>query len=252
VTTDLVIPHRRPFLEKLNTSWRKRRLGRKPSPGDGREIRCRYFGADLMVSLDDEVGYEIAIHRFEWRELKMIIEACARLKPDVFIDVGANLGLYTCVLGHLGVVPRLIAFEPDRDNFARLKANLALNNLTARVETHEAAVGARFGMATLVPSAPANRGMSRIGSGEGAYDVRVMALDEVVPHIGRNIAIKIDVEGFEDEVLSGASQLLGRNGGYAQIEAHGEAAVSRLVARMAGYGWRFRDHYGLDARFEKP
>ena len=142
------------------------------------------FRRRFMVGLDDEVGYEIAIHRFEWRELKMIIEACARLKPDVFIDVGANLGLYTCVLGHLGVVPRLIAFEPDRDNFARLKANLALNNLTARVETHEAAVGARFGMATLVPSAPANRGMSRIGSGEGAYDVRVMALDEVVPHIG--------------------------------------------------------------------
>ena len=28
-----------------------------------------------------------------------MIEACERLKPRVFVDVGANLGLYTCVLG---------------------------------------------------------------------------------------------------------------------------------------------------------
>jgi hypothetical protein len=95
--------------------------------------------------------------------------------------------------------------------------------------------------------------MSRIGgeTADGSYEVAVLALDEVVPHIGRRIAIKIDVEGYEDEVLSGATQLLGRNGGYAQIEAHGEAAVARLIDRMAGFGWRFRDHYGLDARFEK-
>jgi FkbM family methyltransferase len=183
----------------------------------------------------------------------MLIEACRRLKPDVFIDVGANLGLYSCVLGHLGLVPRVIAFEPDRQNFARLNANLALNGLSDRVETHEAAVGARFGTATLLPSPAANRGMSRIGgeTADGSYEVAVLALDEVVPHIGRRIAIKIDVEGYEDEVLSGATQLLGRNGGYAQIEAHGEAAVARLIDRMAGFGWRFRDHYGLDARFEK-
>ena len=66
------------------------------------------------------------------------------------------------------------------------------------------------------------------------------------------LAIKIDVEGFENEVLSGATQLLGRNGGYAQIEAHGDEAASHLIDRMAGLGWRFRDRYGLDVRFEKP
>jgi FkbM family methyltransferase len=254
VTADFVIPLRRPFFEKLKTSWRKRRLGRKPLHGQGHDMRVRYFGVNLNVNLDDEVGYEIAINRFEWRELKMLIAACIRLKPDVFIDAGANLGLYSCVIGHLGLVPRVIAFEPDRENFARLKANLALNDLSDRVEVHEAALGARFGTAMLVPSASDNRGMSRIGAAgaDGSYEVPVLALDEAVPHIGRRIAIKIDVEGYEEEVLSGAVQLLGRNGGYAQIEAHGETAVARLIDRMAGLGWRFRDHYGLDARFEKP
>ena len=52
--------------------------------------------------------------------------------------------------------------------------------------------------------------------------------------------------------MTGAQQLLTRNGGYAQIEAHGDEAAARLTARMADFGWRFRDRYGLDLRFEKP
>jgi FkbM family methyltransferase len=246
------IPHRRPFFEKLNTSLRKRRVGRKRVAAE--PARCRYFGALFDVDLADEVGYEIAINRFEWRELKMMIEACERLKPDVFVDVGANLGLYTCVIGKTGLVPRLIAFEPDQENFARLAANLALNDLAGKVEAHAVAIGARAGTAVLAPSAPANRGMSRIGEAlaGNAYEVPMVALDDMVPHLERTIAIKIDVEGFEDEVLTGARQLLGRNSGYAQVEAHGDEAAARLSARMAGFGWRFRDRYGLDLRFEKP
>jgi FkbM family methyltransferase len=252
VTTSSAVPHRRPFLEKLNTSLRKRWFGRKP---DGsREARCRYFGVQLNVDLGDEVGYEIAINRFEWRELKLMIEACERLKPDVFVDVGANLGLYTCVMASTGLVPRVIAFEPDKENFARLSSNLALNGLTTRVESHEVAVGARPGTATLIPSSRSNRGMSRIAAtiSANSYDVALIALNDVVPLKDRKIAIKIDVEGFESEVLTGAEQLLGSNGGYAQIEAHGDEAADRLTARMAGFGWRFRDRYGLDVRFEKP
>jgi FkbM family methyltransferase len=248
------ISHRRPFFEKLSTSVRKRIVGRKPAPGGGRLRRTHYFGARLDVDLEDEVGYEIAISRFEWRELKLMLEACARLRPDVFIDVGANLGLYTCVVGCRSVVPSLIAFEPDRENFTRLAANLALNNLSSRVEAHEAAVGGRAGTASLLPSARDNRGMSRVNAvpGAGSYEVAMVALDDCVSLAEGKIAIKIDVEGFEDEVLNGAQRLLGLNGGYAQIEAHGDAAAARLTARMATLGWRMRDRYGLDVRFEKP
>ncbi|HVG50763.1 MAG TPA: FkbM family methyltransferase, partial [Xanthobacteraceae bacterium] len=215
------IAHRRPFFERLNTSLRKRWVGRDPASSP-RIVSCRYSGARFEVDVSDIVGHEIAINRFEWRELKLMMAACERFKPDVLVDVGANLGLYTCVLGSKKLVPRLIAFEPDRENFSRLTTNLALNGLSGHVEAHDVAVGARFGTATLVPSAPANRGMSRIGSepADNSYEVTVVTLDETVPHLGRNIAIKIDVEGFEDEVLSGATQLLDRNGGYAQIEAH--------------------------------
>jgi len=45
---------------------------------------------------------EIAIKRYEWWELTMMLKACRHCTPDVFIDVGANIGLYTCVLGRAG------------------------------------------------------------------------------------------------------------------------------------------------------
>jgi hypothetical protein len=105
----------------------------------------------------------------------------------------------------------------------------------------------------LVPSHAANRGMSRIepGAGDG-YEVTSVALDAVVPRRDATIALKVDVEGYEAQVLSGAEQLLSRNGGFAQIEAREDAAAALVAERMAGFGWRFLERYGLDLRFEKP
>jgi hypothetical protein len=42
------------------------------------------------------------------------MRVCAELKPDIFIDVGANLGLYTCVMMKNRLASRAILFEPDR------------------------------------------------------------------------------------------------------------------------------------------
>jgi FkbM family methyltransferase len=255
---DFIPPRRkRPFAGKFKTSLRKRWFGRKQVAGEGKTVRCRYHGADFVVSLDDEVGYEIAINRFEWHELELMLKACERLKPELFLDVGANLGLYSCVLGRRHAAPRIIAFEPDRINFERLKTNVALNDLAGMVEVHAAAAGSRAGTATLTPADVSNRGMSRIDTGAnasapGSYDVPVVTLDDMVQLDGDRIAAKIDVEGHEIEVLMGAAQLFTRNGGVAQIEAHGNQVAGVVTELMATFGWRFVERYGLDVRFEKP
>src|SRR5215467_5005326 len=98
------IPHRRPFLAKLRTSAIKRhvRLGLWLARIQGRTNApkaCRYFGADFVVVLGEAIADEIAINRYEWWEITMLLMACRRYRPDLFVDVGANVGLYTCVLG---------------------------------------------------------------------------------------------------------------------------------------------------------
>jgi FkbM family methyltransferase len=248
------LSHRRPLAEKLSTSLQKRRLWLRNLRGArARTVQCRYFGAQFTVDLDDVIGYEIAIRRFEWRELKLMIDACRRLKPAVFLDVGANIGLYSCVLGRHKLVRSVLAFEPDRENFARLQANIALNALADVIDARQAAVADASGVVRLVPSGTANRGMSRIEPGaDGGYEVASVALDAVVPLRDAMIALKVDVEGYEAQVLAGAAELLSHNGGFAQIEAREDAAAALVADRMARFGWRFLERYGLDLRFEKP
>jgi FkbM family methyltransferase len=252
-------PHKLRFSEKFRISLRKRWFGPMRSPGARRVVRCRYFGAEFVVNLEDVIGHEIAINRFEWRELKIMLDACQRLKPEIFFDVGANLGLYSCVLAKNNAVPRIVAFEPDRANHQRMMLNLQINGLRERVELHEQAVGAAAGRASLVPSGASNRGMSHLVTGEesdgfaveGGYSVEVVKLDDMFRLNDTTIAGKIDVEGFELEVLMGAAQLLTRNKGFIQIEGRFDRVAGVITELMATFGWRFVERYGIDLRFEK-
>lgn len=247
-------PHKLRFFEKLKISLRKRWFGPQRGPGAKRVVRCNYFGAQFIVNLEDMVGYEIAINRYEWRELKIMLDACQRLAPEVFFDIGANIGLYSCVLAKNDVVRHIVAYEPDHQNHARMATNLKINGLSGRVELHEAAVGAKPGHANLVPSAPSNRGMSQLTSNEaeGGYSVPVIALDDKFRLSNTTIAVKIDVEGFELEVLAGAAQLLTHNKGFVQIEGRDDRVAKVITELMATFGWRFVERYGIDLRFEKP
>jgi FkbM family methyltransferase len=144
----------------------------------------------------------------------------------------------------------LIAFEPDRQNFARLVENIGRNGLKGMSDLRPIAAGAKAGTAYLVPGGPENSGLSRLaGADSGGYGVAVVALDEATDIEGSVICAKIDVEGYELEVLAGAARLFRRNGGYAQIEGHGDKRAAEIAEMMREYGWQFVDRYGLDLRF---
>jgi len=130
------------------------------------------------------------------------------LRPgDLFVDVGANVGSYTVLAATTGA--HVVAFEPVAATFARLAENVRLNGFDARVRLHNAGVGRmastlRFSddldtmNHVLPPDAPAGTGV-RVAS---------HALDGVLDG-ARPLVVKIDVEGWEAEVLAGATGLLG-------------------------------------------
>jgi FkbM family methyltransferase len=252
-----IIPRRRPFSGRLHTSVLKRRyrfarwLARVLGDGGATMVR-NYLGAEFLISPGDLVGDEIAINRYEWRELAMMLAACREHRPSLFIDVGANLGLYSCVLGRAGAAPKIIAFEPDRRNFARLVENIRRNGLADVVDARPLAVGAEAGTTALLAAADDNTGLSRIEPAHpDAYPVAVVTLDDVIDLHGRAIVLKVDVEGYELGVLRGASRLLRASHGYAQIEAHGDARVAEVTAFMRDHGWQYLDRYNLDLQFER-
>jgi FkbM family methyltransferase len=140
----------------------------------------------------DEVGF-----------IRRELPAC-----DVFIDVGANIGIYTCLARQAGRTT--IAVEPLPDNQRYLSQNLLDNHFTD-VSVYPVALGARPGLLTLFGG---GTGASFIPGWAGAVQrttVPVVTLDSIVKGLsllGQRILIKVDVEGAEVGVLQGAEETL--------------------------------------------
>jgi FkbM family methyltransferase len=125
------------------------------------------------------------------------------LRPgELFVDVGANIGTYTVWAAELGA--EVIAVEPAAEAFARLEENLTLNGYRAR--TVRAAAGASPGTARFsVGRGSANR-LDPLGAGQAD----VVTVDSLIGD--RVIAgMKVDVEGFELDVLRGCARALAGN-----------------------------------------
>jgi len=212
-----------------------------------------YFGADFLISSANVGGLEISAKIGEYAEIEYFTKTCAALKPDAFIDIGANLGLYTCILMKNGLVPRVIAFEPDRRNRIHLRANLLINGLLDRdIEIHEVALGAAPGRFRLVPGPERDIGLSQIvegGNAQTGYEVDVVRLDDVISLAGKTLAIKIDIERYERKALTGMARTLHDNRGIVQIEVL--EAREETVAMMADAGYALAHEVPPNLAFRK-
>jgi FkbM family methyltransferase len=127
---------------------------------------------------------------------------------DLFADVGANVGCYT-VLASAAIGASSIAFEPNPETFPSLMANIHANGISGRVQVKRAGAGARSGVLRFQADGTKTR-VAVNGTAAGPlFESAVVTLDESLADITPTL-IKIDVEGFESDVLAGASEVLQR------------------------------------------
>lgn len=139
------------------------------------------------------------------------------LRPgDTFVDVGANIGYLSCIAaGQVGRTGRVISFEPEPGNFARLQRSRALNPGEAW-EAHRMAVGSEEGTARLLCARHNIGWRTIVPDGIGSEDLRevvevpLKSLDEITAQlqVDRIRLLKVDTEGYEGPVLQGAQRLL--------------------------------------------
>ena len=219
----------------------------------------RYLGASFLVPPRGIGTLELAAKTWERPELQHLMERCASLKPALFIDVGANIGVYTCVLLKNGSAPRALLFEPDRENLVSLRANLLINGLTGQAEVHELALGEENAQFALFPGATAKEdyrdadgGSSMVvesdAAAEFSYPVEVAPFDDRFAISGQTLAIKMDVEHYECRALSGMKRTLRENRCVVQVETY--IMREQVIGLMSGLGYKIAREFFPNIVFE--
>jgi FkbM family methyltransferase len=130
-------------------------------------------------------------------------------RPFVFVDIGANVGLFSLFVAATAPTARILAIEPEPGNFARLAFNIAANP-GLPITPLALALGETEGTAIIMLNARDRGGTRMVAAGTGAggnraggVEVKCRPLASVVTDAGLAgiDALKIDVEGAEDKVL---------------------------------------------------
>jgi FkbM family methyltransferase len=150
-------------------------------------------------------------------------------KTECFVDIGAHLGWYTCLVAKLNPQATVYAFEPNSMVVPLLNENIVLNNLT-NVHVCQVAVGDRNGFAW-IPANDYRPGLEIIDhSKENTLRVNVVSLDQwfgedkAIPDL-----IKIDAEGSEWPILAGGRVLLLKHYPRVMMELHPNKAPGQFA-----------------------
>lgn len=142
----------------------------------------------------------------EYRDMGFLLHF---LRPeDRFLDVGANVGVYTVLAaGEIGA--GTVCVEPVPNTYERLQKNMRLNELDDRVSALQIGLGSEPGTLRMTVGLDTQNHIAteaEVREGK-AVEVPVRTLDTVVSD-RCPVLIKIDVEGFETEVLRGGPKTL--------------------------------------------
>lgn len=174
----------------------------------GEHILQTIHGFDLKINPSIDNGVERCLFETGTYEKGILSLLEKYLKRgDCFIDVGANIGLMTIFAAkQVGQKGKVVAFEAHPETAKILEFNLNLNSIT-NVESCIYALGSENAQTVIYDNWQVNRGGASLVISEEnsvSYPIEVKTLDECLDSALIPKVIKIDVEGFELEVLKGA------------------------------------------------
>lgn len=183
----------------------KARLLHSLCPREGE--RCaQIFGCRVNLDLCDHIQRSIYLGVFEPEETEQVRNY---LKPGMtIVDVGANVGYYTLMAAAaVGGAGRVLAFEPSPYAFERLAETLRRNGVSNVLALPIGLGEAERALPLFMPQRPGNHTPSMVAAGRGGgLEVPVRRLDDCLAEhrVERVDLMKIDVEGFEPNVVEGA------------------------------------------------
>lgn len=226
-------------------------------------LRARERYLALENALEDDLSKKILLDSVKLRlmcdfsgplTLKMendiLLASLLRDEHMTIVDCGAYDGdtieKFVNISG--GHFKKIIAFEPDKTNHQKLKANITEydETLKSKIECICAAISEKSGTARF----QSEGNMSSNLSDDGGEEVQIYALDDFFKDRIEKYFIKLDVEGFELEALRGAKSLItGANTSLGISVYHKPGDLLESYELLESWGCNFNYHlrpYGQD------
>lgn len=199
-------------------------------------------GCQLLLDLQSEKDYWLGTYE---TELQSAVREFVK-SGWVAYDLGANIGYVSLMLAkNVGQGGKVFSFEALPENVSRLRENMTLNSMAARVQVIHGAVGAsstpvRFfvGPSGAMGKIEGAAGRSELHS--KSIEVQGFSLDDFVfeqsnppPQI-----IKMDIEGGEILALPGMQKVLEKFSPLIFLELHGPEAAQVAWDTLSGLGYR--------------
>lgn len=173
-----------------------------------RNVHGLAMNLDLMLP---GVSRDLAISGTREEQLVHVLKNTIK-KSDIVLDLGANIGYYTLLMANLvGSDGFVYAVEPAIENYELLKQNVALNNFQGRVETFQMGISNKKGVEKLYLSEYSNMHsfISNVEFSRKQYvNIDVVDLYSFLKDKPEVSLIRMDVEGYEVEILEGLQRAI--------------------------------------------
>jgi len=189
------------FIDNLNNYLRSRL---KPN-----FIITKKYGHKMF--LDELDSLHLSVHR-DWENFETSIIEKEIKRGDVVLDIGANIGFYSLIMGNLvGNEGKVYAFEADPTNFEILEKNVKINEYKNIILINKAVLDKPGKVKLYIDEK--NTGKNTLNKGENVKYVEVEAirLDDYFPKNKEINFIKMDIEGSEGRAIKGMVNLLKKN-----------------------------------------
>jgi FkbM family methyltransferase len=201
-----------------------------------------YYRADR----DDGIGralYWRGISAWEQETVPVFYKYAKRSRN--IIDIGANTGIYSLIACAGNESVQVQCFEPVPLLVEILRDNIRLNHWDNRCSVYGQAVADQRGSAKFhvpvgrVPKSASLHPDGFRGSAGRLIDVAVTTVDAACVNKDQVDLVKIDVEGFEDKVLQGMTQVLDSSRPHLIVECNHDGPFKNVESILSAYNYKF-------------
>ncbi len=201
------------------------------------------FNFYLPYARFDFIQQEI-LKRRNFYEFKLLGNVREKyLKPNfTYLDCGANIGNHSLFFACIAKAKKIFAFEGNPPTYDVLAKNIELNNLQNIIKAYNCVLGEKEGFAQISHCDLLNIGGTDFAESENTNGIVMKALDSF-SFDSKIDFIKMDVEGFEYQVLRGGKNLLLRDKPILWVESFSDnyTKVSQLLSE---FGYRQNEDLG--------